>query len=338
MSTVMDWSQANAALDGITDTDSSNEVSAETAREFQERADLMGYDFANIDFEQMPDNVGGYTQLDYDTDADGTLVIKGNDIYLNDELIAQEDRSYGPFEDIMDRVKDSTGFYDEVLDGDDTFYHELAHGKQHREIWERSLNGEEYMEEDIAAMLPLHEGQAVFNADGQTYPPAEAFYEEFVDRVYNEGEDPAAALHDVSDEYRLDVVMLEDDDEQLYQVIATPRDEDIDTEQLYQAVEETADMRVDREQSYEVDYRDADSRVAESIINVQEDIVEGYEAVMEEKGRDALPSQYEEVMDTLGYEPEPVEGSVEMDDAAGSPVTVEGPAEEYAVAEGYAIT
>lgn len=277
------WQETEELLEGASE--------AETLNYLHDIAELMGYDHANLRFESMPGHVGGYTHTDYEVMDDGEIVITANDIYLNEMLLPGEhEESLVPVPALF---RDTIDFYDEAEGLLDTFYHELGHGKQFRDIKETD---QLYTEEELDALLPLHEGQTSYNADDASYRDMNEFYEAFLDEVEG-GESPGDALYDMSEEYRVDVVHLEDDGDGIYDFIVTPRDEDLDERELYEMVEDAYGMDVLEDKSYEVDFREYDAdKLGEHIIQVQDEIETGYGEVAAEYGSDMLPSGYENVM------------------------------------------
>lgn len=273
------WDDAHAFLDGATEPEALDGL--------QDLSAAMGYDFANIRFEDMPDNVGGYTETDYTTDTDGNVTFTGQDIYLNESLLDggyQQQEDTGLLSALFGQERNNVDFYDETAGLLDTFYHELIHGKQYRDIRE---SDDAYTEEEIDALQFLHEGQAAYNADGASYRDAQDFYEELVG-----GED----LEEMMDDYRVDMVYLDDGDEQVYDFVVTDRDDDMSTEEIYEMAADAYGMDVDTEQSREIDYRWMDTdRVMDHILGVQDDIEQGYEDVIAYAGEDALPSGYERI-------------------------------------------
>lgn len=285
-----------AAITSIEDAelflDSASE--AETLEYLQGIAEALDYDFGNIHFDSMPDYVGGYTETDYQTDESGHVVINSQDIYLNERLLEDEEDEewYDPFFGLFGGGGGSAGidFYDETQGLLDTFYHELIHGKQYRDIWQ---SDEPYTEDEVDALRFLHEGQAAYNADTDSYRDAQSFYEQFLDST-EAGLDAADALEDLSEQYRVDVLHMESaDGEQIYDFVITDRDDAVSTEELYELAEDAYGMTVDRELSREIDYREFNAeKLGGHVLRVQDQIQEGYGEVLADAGEDALPAGY----------------------------------------------
>jgi hypothetical protein len=276
------WADTREMLDGASE--------AATLEYLHHLADLMGYDYGNVRFAAMPDHVGGYTHTDYETRPDGEVVMNGNDIYLNEALLPGDHTPEQ--EPVASLFRDSIDFYDDAIDGlEDTFYHELIHGHQFRDIRDDATP---YMEDDLAALLPLHEGQTSYNADDASYRDMNTFYELFLDTVAD-GESPGDALYKLADEYRIDVVYMDDDEGGAYDFVVTPRDEDVTDDDIYAAVEDAYGLDVLDELSYEVDYREFDTdKLGEHMIRVQDTVADGYDQVADVYGTDAVPTGYTE--------------------------------------------
>lgn len=249
---------------------------AATHAELQEIADTMGYDYADIQFADLPDHVGGYTTLAYDVDEDGYVVPHGDGIVLNDALRAA---------DADDVDMDDHWFYDETGDELDTFYHELIHGKQFRDIWD---SDDPYTEGELLALKFLHEGQAASNADQAAYRDAQHIYGEFLDHA--DETDPGTALETLSDEYYLELVQLEDGP---YHLLAVDREQAGDIDAFYDRIEAAYGLPIDEENSHVIDYRDMDTaKLGDHLYELQDAIEDGYGAVADELDEDILPSAY----------------------------------------------
>ncbi len=272
----MDWNDAHAVLE--------NGSQAETLDYLQDLSEAMGYDFGNIQFEPMPDHVGGYTKMS-GTDAN---------IYLNEALLSGDHQQHedGLLSRLLGMGGNGIDFYDETHGLLDTFYHELVHGKQYRDIRQ---SDESYTEQDLDALLFLHEGQASYNADGASYRDAQTFYEELLE---SDGADGADALEDMMEDYRVDVVYMQDGDKIIYDFVVTDRDEDVSEGEIYELAEDAYGMSIDTEKSHEIDYRDMDmDKYMDHVLSVQDEIEEGYDTVREYMGEDALPTTYDEMVD-----------------------------------------
>ncbi len=267
----MDWQDANAVLDGTSE--------AETLEYLQHLSGRLGYEHGNLEFASMPEHVGGYMEANKTTDWYGDVTISGENIYLNEVLLDgnTQQREEGGLLSAVFGGRNDSRFYDDTADLLDTFYHEVIHGKQYRDIQDTS---EAYTEEDLDALMVLHEGQAAYNADGTSYQDARNLYQEIMDGGNLE-------------EYRVDVVYMQDGGDEHYDIVVTDRDDELSTEEIYDRVEEEG-LTVDREKSYEIDYRDLDTKkYIDHLERVQDEIADGYAEIFEEEGEAALPTEYE---------------------------------------------
>lgn len=221
----------------------------------EEIAELLDYD-GEIGYDALPEAVGGVTIPELSPWSDG-VGIEGSSIR------------------IAERYEDRT---DEEYLG--TVLHELVHGKQYEE-----LAGDDYTQEEMEALLFLHEGQAVFNADGQAYPAGEEFFDEFYDRIGHQ--DPADALDEMSEEYITGIVQLEDDEGAgIYQLVMLDREEAnaADIEDAYQQIADQYGMDIDHEGSYEIDFREYDTeKLADHIVAVQDELEQRYQEIAAER-------------------------------------------------------
>ncbi len=178
-----------------------------------------------------------------------------------------------------------------------TLHHELVHGAQFQNM---ALTPERFNRIEKSYLQLIHEGQASFNGDGNTYSAVRDLYGDFYEQIkdmddsHTTGRKAADLLEELSEDNYMHLFYLENGDEDVFYdalIIDRDRANGMNMDEIYELADDRFDADVIQDDGYAVDFRDVlvdTEKIGRHIVEVQEWMENYYSRLQEENL--AMPS------------------------------------------------